>query len=469
MRLQAATLSLVLGLFLLPCTSAHAQIGDAVAAFKSAVRDANRALNPRRSRKRRKPNLRSTLMADQGPPPLPLSNPRRRQAEQPRAAKRRSAKRATTTKTIRPSSNGKTDKTATAAATAPLAPPPDIWSPQQIAKARKQCQAILRKVQAKLVPADPIKKGPCGDAAPYRLASLGKKHRVVFSPAPVLNCRMIQALDTWLRKGLQPLAKKHLGGPIARVSVMSSYSCRNAYGRKKTRLSEHGKANALDIGGFRTSKGVKTRLLADWGLTQRDLIAKAKREEAARLARAKRGNNQSEPAGASAKVNSYAATEPSRRPRSRATSGGVRVSSQIIAQPDITRSNITPTSTSGELPPPLPNRRPSLRERLDWAKAAQARRTARRAKAARGNYKDELDKFLFPRQDLGGPKLKKRSAKPDKNGSSSPTINKEAFLKGAHRTACKIFGTVLGPEANDAHRDHFHVDMAPRRFRNYCR
>ncbi|NQX79570.1 MAG: extensin family protein [Hyphomicrobiaceae bacterium] len=47
--------------------------------------------------------------------------------------------------------------------------------------------------------------------------------------------------------------------------------------------------------------------------------------------------------------------------------------------------------------------------------------------------------------------------------------SRAAFLRGAHRAACKIFGTVLGPEANDAHRDHFHVDLAPRRYENYCR
>jgi hypothetical protein len=36
------------------------------------------------------------------------------------------------------------------------------------------------------------------------------------------------------------------------------------------------------------------------------------------------------------------------------------------------------------------------------------------------------------------------------------------FLRAAHRAACKTFGTVLGPEANNAHKNHFHVDMAER-------
>ena len=42
------------------------------------------------------------------------------------------------------------------------------------------------------------------------------------------------------------------------------------------------------------------------------------------------------------------------------------------------------------------------------------------------------------------------------------------FLRDIHDGGCKIFGTVLGPEANAAHHNHFHVDMAKRRRTAYC-
>jgi hypothetical protein len=42
------------------------------------------------------------------------------------------------------------------------------------------------------------------------------------------------------------------------------------------------------------------------------------------------------------------------------------------------------------------------------------------------------------------------------------------FLRDIHDGACKIFGTVLGPEANAAHRNHFHLDLAKRRHSAYC-
>jgi hypothetical protein len=37
------------------------------------------------------------------------------------------------------------------------------------------------------------------------------------------------------------------------------------------------------------------------------------------------------------------------------------------------------------------------------------------------------------------------------------------FLRDIHDGACKIFGTTLGPEANNAHKNHFHLDMTERR------
>jgi hypothetical protein len=37
------------------------------------------------------------------------------------------------------------------------------------------------------------------------------------------------------------------------------------------------------------------------------------------------------------------------------------------------------------------------------------------------------------------------------------------FLRLAHDGGCKIFSTVLGPEANDAHRTHLHLDLQERK------
>lgn len=43
------------------------------------------------------------------------------------------------------------------------------------------------------------------------------------------------------------------------------------------------------------------------------------------------------------------------------------------------------------------------------------------------------------------------------------------ILKKMHKSACGPFGTVLGPNANKYHKDHFHFDMARYRSGSYCR
>ena len=48
--------------------------------------------------------------------------------------------------------------------------------------------------------------------------------------------------------------------------------------------------------------------------------------------------------------------------------------------------------------------------------------------------------------------------------SVSPASAAEAkFLRLAHEGGCKIFSTVLGPDANDAHRTHLHLDLQERK------
>jgi hypothetical protein len=42
------------------------------------------------------------------------------------------------------------------------------------------------------------------------------------------------------------------------------------------------------------------------------------------------------------------------------------------------------------------------------------------------------------------------------------------FLRRMHEGACAVFGTVLGPEANEAHRNHLHLDLAARRHSAFC-
>lgn len=68
---------------------------------------------------------------------------------------------------------------------------------------------------------------------------------------------------------------------------------------------------------------------------------------------------------------------------------------------------------------------------------------------------------------LGGPNKAKGEKRGQTSTLSAPSARRE-FLRRVHVRSCGIFKTVLGPEANEAHRDHFHVDLARRRSGTFC-
>jgi len=283
------------------------------------------------------------------------------------------------------------------------------WTPQEIAHAQAHCKAVLKGLDVVAVPEAPIREAvECGTAAPMKLISVGRNPPVAFSPPPILNCDMIAGLGRWLRRDVQPLARRHLGGPVIRVKTMSSYSCRNVYGRPGRRLSEHGHANALDIRGFVTAPGKSALVVADWGPTAREIKARAA------IAKAKSG---------------WAPVTVAARPL--ADTGRKRA---VLAQVTAGAPSIRGSVALGI--PRLSLNIPGLPPGSSALGLAQPNR-------------------------LGGPK-------PAKGIRTLPTPAvlpqaKTQFLRAAHRAACRIFGTVLGPEANRAHKNHFHVDMAKRK------
>ncbi len=304
------------------------------------------------------------------------------------------------------------------------------WPRTDIMIAKARCNFLLSHTKAEVIHEQPIRKGPCGDPAPVKLISLGTKPRVVLDPPALLNCDMVKSLHDWLVKDLQPLARKHLKSPIVKVETMSSYSCRNAYGRKDTRLSQHARANAIDIRGFVTAKQARMRLVSHWGPTARDL------KRAARLAAVRAKKKREQLAAQRGK-----AADSAKKPADAGgpTGLGIRPSLMVDAAAVGLRGS-SPAQSGGA---------PGL-----GMEPSRLGGPALSALAA----EDFLERPSWPVYLVS-----------EKVSPSRARTPKARFLRGAHRTACKIFGTVLGPEANSTHRNHFHVDLAQRRLGPYCK
>ncbi len=138
---------------------------------------------------------------------------------------------------------------ATAAAPAPATP--------------SACQLRLAKV-AVFQPL-PVLVGPgeCGavDAVLLATVILPDQTKVAVAPPATLRCPMAEQVASWIREAVAPAAIK-LGAPLRGLDDLASYDCRGRNGVRGATLSEHGRANALDVRDFKLADG-KAVVLTD--------------------------------------------------------------------------------------------------------------------------------------------------------------------------------------------------------------
>lgn len=127
----------------------------------------------------------------------------------------------------------------------------------------EECEAILALSGAATEPVpDRNDGGGCGWRSAVRVSRTLLQTRAPF----VLSCRATVTLLLWERHVVAPAALRHFGEPATGLDHMGTYACR-AVGAGSTssgRLSRHGRADAIDIGGFRLRSGRRIQVLGGW-------------------------------------------------------------------------------------------------------------------------------------------------------------------------------------------------------------
>ena len=308
------------------------------------------------------------------------------------------------------------------------------WTEVQIAAARAECGKLLKSADIVTSNAEPVKEGACGAPAPVNVSSVGNP-KVQLHPSSMMTCPMAAALDKWMTSKVQPAATASFGSPVARLISASSYSCRNRYGSANTPLSEHALVNALDLAGFVLADGRTIRVKQDWGPVARDAAKKP-------IA----NNDIPIPDNKDATVKIAIAV---------AAPGKTGLS--MLGGASLAKKTSLKTETNDKAKPATSSD--------DTGKAGKSKTAKSAAPAAAGEAAD--DKKADGKK---GRSATPASATPAKDAApvKDMTVARREFLHRVHEGACDVFGTVLGPEANDAHRDHFHLDMKARRHRAYC-
>ena len=141
------------------------------------------------------------------------------------------------------------------------------WNDADIKAAKADCKARLQGLEMSYAPPQPIgNSGGCGAAAAVIVSSIAG---VEIVPPAELSCDMAEALHGWVSSSAVPAARQHLKKKLIKINNASAYVCRRRNNSKTGKLSEHAKANALDISTLGFDDGSTISIKGDWsGLKQ---------------------------------------------------------------------------------------------------------------------------------------------------------------------------------------------------------
>jgi len=123
------------------------------------------------------------------------------------------------------------------------------------------CQVRLLEI-ASFKPAPPITgPGECtaSDVVIVDAILLPDKTRAVVSPPAMLRCPMAEAVAQWIINDVAP-AFSTPGTSLRKIETLASFDCRPRNGIAGAPVSEHGRANALDVRAFGLANGVVVEL-----------------------------------------------------------------------------------------------------------------------------------------------------------------------------------------------------------------
>ncbi len=143
-----------------------------------------------------------------------------------------------------------------------FAPPQEAYAsfPESAAAAAAPAQPSACQVSlAKVADFQPLPvlvgAGDCGadDAVQVNAITLSDQSKVTVTPPAILRCPMAQAIADWVREDVAPSLKDL--PPLRGLDNLASYDCRGRNNVHAAKVSEHGRADALDVHDFKLADG----------------------------------------------------------------------------------------------------------------------------------------------------------------------------------------------------------------------
>ncbi len=139
---------------------------------------------------------------------------------------------------------------------------PGLASHFKMTQLARHPEACFNALDATGVLYTPLEDSPPGEPCGKYDALTLDRSLTPYSATLAMTCGQTASLYLWERHVARPAAVRILGVPIARIETYGSFSCRNVAGTN--RKSEHARANAIDISGFRLADGRLIDVKAHW-------------------------------------------------------------------------------------------------------------------------------------------------------------------------------------------------------------
>ncbi len=166
--------------------------------------------------------------------------------------------------------------------------PPPVVLPQEFAPPQEAYASFPESAAADAAPAKPsacqlsltkvaefeplpvlIGAGDCGadDAVQMNAIVLSDRSKVTVTPPAILRCPMAHAIADWVREDVASSLKNL--PPLRGLDNLASYDCRGRNNVHAAKVSEHGRADALDVRDFKLGDGrelvlTDTNVDKDW-------------------------------------------------------------------------------------------------------------------------------------------------------------------------------------------------------------
>ena len=138
------------------------------------------------------------------------------------------------------------------------------FSGGKLAALRDNPDACARALALSRLKTEPIPDHKEGGFCVLSHAVLVKQSFYPYSQELEASCPLAAALYVWERQVVAPAAARHLDSAVVEIEMFGAYSCRRMYGAAEGKVSEHARANAIDISGFKLANGDTILVDKEW-------------------------------------------------------------------------------------------------------------------------------------------------------------------------------------------------------------